>query len=159
MQCKSLLWFLKLRGKSHNLFPSTVHLNSCIHLISLYPNSYVSYAVLQSKHAQSFWFSFPQVLYDVREILEKNRDTFRDDILFILKDSRWVGHALFLFYSECTPMRLSSCVYIHVQAWLHLRPLWACWQQKWRWDPKNGHGPTQAHRQLAVQGETEAPQT
>uniref|UniRef100_A0AAX7U8Y2 Myosin X, like 1 n=1 Tax=Astatotilapia calliptera TaxID=8154 RepID=A0AAX7U8Y2_ASTCA len=65
-----------------------MHLNSCIHLISLYPNSYVSYAVLQSKHAQSFWFSFPQVLYDVRGILEKNRDTFRDDILFILKDSR-----------------------------------------------------------------------
>lgn len=29
-----------------------------------------------------------QVLYDVRGILEKNRDTFRDDILFILKDSR-----------------------------------------------------------------------
>uniref|UniRef100_A0A8C5HSB8 Unconventional myosin-X-like n=1 Tax=Gouania willdenowi TaxID=441366 RepID=A0A8C5HSB8_GOUWI len=28
------------------------------------------------------------VLYDVRGILEKNRDTFRDDILFILKDSR-----------------------------------------------------------------------
>lgn len=74
--------------RSHNLFPSTVHLNSCIHLISWYPNSYVSYAVPQSKHAQSFWFSFPQVLYDVRGILEKNRDTFRDDILFILKDSR-----------------------------------------------------------------------
>ena len=31
----------------------------------------------------------PQVLYDGRGILEKNRDTFRDDILFILKDSRW----------------------------------------------------------------------
>ncbi|MEQ2173891.1 hypothetical protein GOODEAATRI_002212 [Goodea atripinnis] len=29
-----------------------------------------------------------KVLYDVRGILEKNRDTFRDDILFILKDSR-----------------------------------------------------------------------
>lgn len=29
-----------------------------------------------------------QVLYDVHGILEKNRDTFRDDILFILKDSR-----------------------------------------------------------------------
>uniref|UniRef100_A0A8C4DBU2 Myosin-X n=1 Tax=Dicentrarchus labrax TaxID=13489 RepID=A0A8C4DBU2_DICLA len=29
-----------------------------------------------------------EVLYDVRGILEKNRDTFRDDILFILKDSR-----------------------------------------------------------------------
>uniref|UniRef100_A0A3Q4MVZ9 Unconventional myosin-X-like n=1 Tax=Neolamprologus brichardi TaxID=32507 RepID=A0A3Q4MVZ9_NEOBR len=53
---------------------------------------------LHSRHAvsphahvktyMSFWFSFPQVLYDVRGILEKNRDTFRDDILFILKDSR-----------------------------------------------------------------------
>lgn len=31
-----------------------------------------------------------QVLYDVRGILEKNRDTFRDDILFILKDSRYL---------------------------------------------------------------------
>lgn len=30
-----------------------------------------------------------QVLYDVRGILEKNRDTFRDDILNMLKDSRW----------------------------------------------------------------------
>ncbi|KAI9530386.1 hypothetical protein NQZ68_004404, partial [Dissostichus eleginoides] len=29
-----------------------------------------------------------EVLYDVRGILQKNRDTFRDDILFILKDSR-----------------------------------------------------------------------
>uniref|UniRef100_A0A8C4ZXA0 Myosin X, like 1 n=1 Tax=Gadus morhua TaxID=8049 RepID=A0A8C4ZXA0_GADMO len=29
-----------------------------------------------------------EVLYDGRGILEKNRDTFRDDILFILKDSR-----------------------------------------------------------------------
>lgn len=29
-----------------------------------------------------------QVLYDVRGILEKNRDTFRDDILNMLKDSR-----------------------------------------------------------------------
>ncbi|XP_077436040.1 unconventional myosin-X isoform X2 [Vanacampus margaritifer] len=29
-----------------------------------------------------------EVLYDARGILEKNRDTFRDDILFILKDSR-----------------------------------------------------------------------
>ncbi|TNN03090.1 hypothetical protein fugu_000119 [Takifugu bimaculatus] len=29
-----------------------------------------------------------EVLYDVCGILEKNRDTFRDDILFILKDSR-----------------------------------------------------------------------
>lgn len=31
---------------------------------------------------------FEQVLYDVRGILEKNRDTFRDDILNMLKDSR-----------------------------------------------------------------------
>ncbi|XP_061736072.1 unconventional myosin-X [Nerophis ophidion] len=29
-----------------------------------------------------------EVLYDARGVLEKNRDTFRDDILFILKDSR-----------------------------------------------------------------------
>lgn len=29
-----------------------------------------------------------QVLYDVKGILEKNRDTFRDDILNLLKDSR-----------------------------------------------------------------------
>lgn len=29
-----------------------------------------------------------KVLYDVRGILEKNRDTFRDDILNMLKDSR-----------------------------------------------------------------------
>lgn len=31
-----------------------------------------------------------QVLYDVRGFLEKNRDTFRDDILNMLKDSRYV---------------------------------------------------------------------
>lgn len=31
-----------------------------------------------------------QVLYDVRGFLEKNRDTFRDDILNMLKDSRCV---------------------------------------------------------------------
>lgn len=31
---------------------------------------------------------FGQVLYDVKGILEKNRDTFRDDILNLLKDSR-----------------------------------------------------------------------
>lgn len=30
-----------------------------------------------------------QVLYDVRGFLEKNRDTFRDDILNMLKDSRY----------------------------------------------------------------------
>lgn len=28
-------------------------------------------------------------MYDVKGILEKNRDTFRDDILNMLKDSRW----------------------------------------------------------------------
>lgn len=33
-------------------------------------------------------FSLLQVLYDVRGFLEKNRDTFRDDILNMLKDSR-----------------------------------------------------------------------
>lgn len=33
-----------------------------------------------------------QVLYDVRGFLEKNRDTFRDDILNMLKDSRYACH-------------------------------------------------------------------
>lgn len=33
-------------------------------------------------------YHFFQVLYDVKGILEKNRDTFRDDILNMLKDSR-----------------------------------------------------------------------
>lgn len=33
-----------------------------------------------------------QVLYDVKGILEKNRDTFRDDILNLLKDSRQDVH-------------------------------------------------------------------
>ncbi|KAK6315512.1 hypothetical protein J4Q44_G00150410 [Coregonus suidteri] len=44
---------------------------------------------------QSFWHqalrwrvSSSQVLYDVRGVLQKNRDTFRDDILNMLKDSR-----------------------------------------------------------------------
>lgn len=43
-----------------------------------------------------------QVLYDVRGILEKNRDTFRDDILFILKDSRY--HTLCPLHAEHTPV-------------------------------------------------------
>lgn len=30
-----------------------------------------------------------QVVYDVRGMLEKNRDTFRDDILNLLRESRW----------------------------------------------------------------------
>lgn len=42
------------------------------------------------------------------------------------------------------------------QARLHLWPVWACWQQKRRRNPKNGHCATKAHRQLSVQGETEA---
>lgn len=42
-----------------------------------------------------------------------------------------------------------------LQARLHLRPLRARWQQKRRRDPKDGHGPTQANRQLSVQGETD----
>ncbi|XP_028291759.1 unconventional myosin-X isoform X2 [Gouania willdenowi] len=57
---------------------------------------------LHSRHATNQYYMKPrvtdhqfgirhyagEVLYDVRGILEKNRDTFRDDILFILKDSR-----------------------------------------------------------------------
>uniref|UniRef100_A0A3B3B6B1 Myosin X, like 1 n=1 Tax=Oryzias melastigma TaxID=30732 RepID=A0A3B3B6B1_ORYME len=57
---------------------------------------------LHSRHAANQYYVKPrvtdhqfgikhyagEVLYDVRGILEKNRDTFRDDILFILKDSR-----------------------------------------------------------------------
>uniref|UniRef100_A0A3Q3F4K5 Unconventional myosin-X-like n=1 Tax=Labrus bergylta TaxID=56723 RepID=A0A3Q3F4K5_9LABR len=57
---------------------------------------------LHSRHATNQYYVKPrvndhqfgikhyagEVLYDVRGILEKNRDTFRDDILFILKDSR-----------------------------------------------------------------------
>ncbi|XP_034041694.1 unconventional myosin-X [Thalassophryne amazonica] len=57
---------------------------------------------LHSRHATNSYYVKPrvtdhqfgikhyagEVLYDVRGILEKNRDTFRDDILFILKDSR-----------------------------------------------------------------------
>ncbi|XP_033842731.1 unconventional myosin-X [Periophthalmus magnuspinnatus] len=57
---------------------------------------------LHSRHAANHYYVKPrvtdhqfgikhyagEVLYDVRGILEKNRDTFRDDILFILKDSR-----------------------------------------------------------------------
>uniref|UniRef100_A0A8D3AG11 Unconventional myosin-X-like n=1 Tax=Scophthalmus maximus TaxID=52904 RepID=A0A8D3AG11_SCOMX len=57
---------------------------------------------LHSRHATNLYYVKPrvtdhqfgikhyagEVLYDVRGILEKNRDTFRDDILFILKESR-----------------------------------------------------------------------
>ncbi|XP_077583512.1 unconventional myosin-X [Stigmatopora nigra] len=57
---------------------------------------------LHSRHAANSYYVKPrvtdhqfgikhyagEVLYDARGILEKNRDTFRDDILFILKDSR-----------------------------------------------------------------------
>uniref|UniRef100_A0A665WVU8 Unconventional myosin-X-like n=1 Tax=Echeneis naucrates TaxID=173247 RepID=A0A665WVU8_ECHNA len=57
---------------------------------------------LHSRHATNLYYVKPrvtdhqfgikhyagEVFYDVRGILEKNRDTFRDDILFILKDSR-----------------------------------------------------------------------
>nr|XP_043875706.1 unconventional myosin-X isoform X2 [Solea senegalensis] len=57
---------------------------------------------LHSRHATNVYYVKPrvtdhqfgikhyagEVLYDARGILEKNRDTFRDDILFILKDSR-----------------------------------------------------------------------
>ena len=32
-----------------------------------------------------------EVTYQVDGLLEKNRDTFRDDILKMLKDSRWAG--------------------------------------------------------------------
>lgn len=31
-----------------------------------------------------------QVFYDVNGLLEKNRDTFRDDMLKVLKESRYV---------------------------------------------------------------------
>ena len=31
-----------------------------------------------------------EVFYDINGLLEKNRDTFRDDILKVLKDSRQV---------------------------------------------------------------------
>lgn len=55
--------------------------------------------------------SLLQVLYDVRGFLEKNRDTFRDDILNMLKDSRYVCIPLMLERSPhlldwtkpCTP--------------------------------------------------------
>ncbi|XP_077473442.1 unconventional myosin-X isoform X1 [Stigmatopora argus] len=57
---------------------------------------------LHSRHAANSYYVKPrvndhqfgikhyagEVLYDARGILQKNRDTFRDDILFILKDSR-----------------------------------------------------------------------
>ena len=32
-----------------------------------------------------------EVTYHVEGLLEKNRDTFRDDILKMLKESRWAG--------------------------------------------------------------------
>lgn len=38
----------------------------------------------------SFFFQ-NQVQYDVRGILEKNRDTFRDDLLNLLRESRYVS--------------------------------------------------------------------
>lgn len=52
----------------------------------------------------------------------------------------------------------SRCLFciMCLQAWLHLRPFRACRQQKWRWDHEDGHGPTQAHRQLSIQGEAKA---
>lgn len=37
-----------------------------------------------------------QVVYDVRGMLEKNRDTFRDDILNLLRESRSVTARLLL---------------------------------------------------------------
>ena len=37
----------------------------------------------------SFFFCKNQVQYDVRGILEKNRDTFRDDLLNLLRESRY----------------------------------------------------------------------
>lgn len=37
-----------------------------------------------------------QVVYDVRGMLEKNRDTFRDDILNLLRESRSVTAPTFV---------------------------------------------------------------
>lgn len=37
------------------------------------------------------YFFQNQVQYDVRGILEKNRDTFRDDLLNLLRESRYVS--------------------------------------------------------------------
>ncbi|XP_053482052.1 unconventional myosin-X isoform X2 [Ictalurus furcatus] len=65
-------------------------------------NDYTLLEKLHSRHATNPYYVKPrvtdhqfgikhyagEVLYDVRGVLEKNRDTFRDDILNMLKDSR-----------------------------------------------------------------------
>ncbi|KAI5106733.1 unconventional myosin-X, partial [Silurus meridionalis] len=65
-------------------------------------NDYTLLEKLHSRHATNPYYIKPrvtdhqfgikhyagEVLYDVRGVLEKNRDTFRDDILNMLKDSR-----------------------------------------------------------------------
>lgn len=56
---------------------------------------HVNVEVLNGLHsAVLVALSVLQVLYDVRGFLEKNRDTFRDDILNMLKDSRYAPFML-----------------------------------------------------------------
>lgn len=55
------------------------------------------------------FFSVGQVLYDVRGILEKNRDTFRDDILNMLKDSRWSLQFFSVICESCCEVSNAYC--------------------------------------------------
>lgn len=47
-----------------------------------------------------------KVQYDVRGILEKNRDTFRDDLLNLLRESRYVYWGLF---QEVVSKQITTC--------------------------------------------------
>lgn len=62
-----------------------------------------------------------QVVYDVRGMLQKNRDTFRDDVLNLLRDSRSVSSPSSPQASVSDGRRDdAACVF---QAGLRLRPV------------------------------------
>ena len=51
-----------------------------------------------------------EVFYDVNGLLEKNRDTFRDDVLKVLKESRFVELFITAYLSGALPVFLDSIV-------------------------------------------------
>ena len=50
-----------------------------------------------------------EVMYEVDGLLEKNRDNFRDDVLQILKDSRFEGNMYLLCQCNCINVGMSIC--------------------------------------------------
>lgn len=83
-RCRSLLWSSTLRRRGNAY-------------LSITDSNHIQFIIANQRSSRCD----VQVVYDVRGTLEKNRDTFRDDVLNMLRESR------------CSPTDGCSIIVIH----------------------------------------------